>query len=138
MLFLFSLVLVHPSILREGSGERPAIQPSVVEASKPPTQLPPGYERPYRNGARLLAPNSVGSRDSVPSSLRSVRGPDPDWFARSLLVGEMIDGFQGPSDTGPAVGAEPPSTKLLFDLHAPVNGILDLIQMHHLCLGVPV
>ena len=37
----------------------------------------------------------------------------------------MIDGFQRPSDSGPATGAEPPSIKLLFDPYAPVDGILD-------------
>ena len=97
----------------------------MAEASKPPLQPPPGYERAYRNGARLLTPNGVGYRDSAPSSLRSVRGPNPDWFARSLLVGETIDGYQGPGDLGVASGAKPSRINLLFDPRAPINGILD-------------
>lgn len=45
--------------------------------------------------------------------------------ARGLSVGEIIDGFQVPSDFGPAAGTKPPSIKLLFDPYAPVDGILD-------------
>ena len=116
---------MQPSILGEGSSERPSIEPSVVEASKPPAQPPTGCERKCRNGTWLVVPNSVGSEDATPSCLRSVRDPNYDWFARGLSVGEMMDGFQGPSDFDPAVGAEPPSINVLFDPYAPVDGILD-------------
>lgn len=112
---------MHPSVLEEGSGERPSTQPPVVEASKPPT----GNERECRNGTWLLDLHTVASEDATPSCLRSVRDPNFDWFARGLSVGEMMDGFQGPSDIGPAVGAEPPSIKVLFDPNAPVDGVLD-------------
>lgn len=116
---------MHPSILGEGFGEHPSAQPPVVEVSKPLTQSPKEYAWRCRNGTWLLVPNNVGSEDAAPSCLRSIRDANFTWFARGLAVGEMIDGFQGPSDFSPVAGAEPPSINLLFDPYAPVDGILD-------------
>ena len=88
---------------------------------RPPT----GYEKKCGNGTWLLVPNSVGSEDATPSCLRSTHDPNLGWFERGLLAGEVIDGFEGASDFGSVAGAEPPSIELLFDSHAPVDGILD-------------
>ena len=116
---------MYPSIQREGSGERSSIQPPVVGASNPPSQPPEEFEGTCRSGTWLLVPDSAESENSNLSRLSSVRDPNFDWFAHGLSLGEMIDSFQEPSDFGPDAGAEPPSINLLFDPHAPVDGILD-------------